>query len=184
MKIYTTILLLILSIASQAQNTFKAIVKDYDKHALPGVVVSDKHGHGGATDDSGRVTIANININPDTFYFTFIGYRPDTLIAKLNDEWHEVTLGENGKELEEVVFVSTTRTNERIENAPLKVEVLGKEDLEEENTIRPANIAFRFIIFHTSGKLRNSDKFQHEPVVCCYEVRLMFETLVRDVILF
>ena len=141
MKIYTTILLLILSIASQAQNTFKAIVKDKDGHTMPGVTVHDKHGHGGATDDSGRVTIANININPDTFYFTFIGYRPDTLIAKLNDEWHEVTLGENGKELEEVVFVSTTRTNERIENAPLKVEVLGKEDLEEENTIRPANIA-------------------------------------------
>ena len=143
MKIYATILLVIFATTAQAQYNFRAIVKDKATNiAMPGVTVHDKHGHGSATDDSGRVTITNININPDTFYFTFLGYRPDTLIADLHEDMrHEILLSENGKELEEVVFVSTTRTNERIENAPLKVEVLGKEDLEEENTIRPANIA-------------------------------------------
>ena len=134
--------LLVLSASARAQYTFRSIVKDNDGHNMPGVIVNDKHGNGGATNDSGRVTITNISAGTDTFYFAFLDYKSDTLIANLHeDKWHEVTLSENGKELEEVVFVSTTRTNERIENAPLKVEVIGKEDLEEENTIRPANIA-------------------------------------------
>ncbi len=127
---------------AKAQYAFRAVVKDKDKHPIPGVIVADKHGHGAATNDSGRVIIANVNITPDTFYFTFVGYQSDSVIADMhNDRWHEVTLSEGGKELEEVIFVSSTRTNERIENAPVKVEVLGKEELDEENTIRPANIA-------------------------------------------
>jgi iron complex outermembrane receptor protein/outer membrane receptor for ferrienterochelin and colicins len=45
------------------------------------------------------------------------------------------------KTIEEVVVVSTARNGQRIENAPMKVEVLGREELDEENTIKPANIA-------------------------------------------
>lgn len=43
--------------------------------------------------------------------------------------------------LEEVTVIASTRNNQRIENAPLKVEVLGRTEMEEENTIKPANIA-------------------------------------------
>lgn len=45
------------------------------------------------------------------------------------------------KDLEEVVIISSTRNNEKIENSPLKVEVLGHEELSEEASIKPGNIA-------------------------------------------
>ena len=135
--------LLAFTSVSTAQNTFKAIVKDKTTQLrLTGVIVADKHGHGGATNDTGEVTISNIGEGRDTFYFTSIGYESDSVIIAMPDgKWHEVLLTAASKDLEEVVFVSSTRTNERIENAPIKVEVIGKEDLDEENTIRPANIA-------------------------------------------
>lgn len=44
------------------------------------------------------------------------------------------------KQLEEVIILSSTRNNQRIENSPLKVEVLGREEMEEESTIKPAGI--------------------------------------------
>lgn len=108
---------------------------------LPGVIVADKRGHGGATNDSGKVIISDINTGTDTFFITFIGYRTDSIITDFHEnKWYEILLTGNGKELDEVLVLSSTRTNERMENAPIKVEVFGKEDLEEENTIKPANI--------------------------------------------
>ncbi|MFB6454887.1 TonB-dependent receptor plug domain-containing protein [Chitinophaga sp. Hz27] len=43
-------------------------------------------------------------------------------------------------ELDSVV-ISSTRTNSRIENLPMKVEVLGKEEMIEESSIKPGNVA-------------------------------------------
>jgi iron complex outermembrane receptor protein/outer membrane receptor for ferrienterochelin and colicins len=126
-----------------AQHTFKAVIKDKgSKAALTGAVVMDRHGHGGVTNDSGRVVITDIDIPNDIFVFSYTGYESDSLAIKFPDNgWHEVLLAEDEHALEEVTIVSSTRTNERIENAPIKVEVLGKEEMDEENTIRPANIA-------------------------------------------
>lgn len=39
------------------------------------------------------------------------------------------------------VVISSTRTNSRIENLPMKVEVLGQEDMNEESGIKPGNVA-------------------------------------------
>ncbi|MFX1704695.1 TonB-dependent receptor [Chitinophaga sp. CC14] len=50
----------------------------------------------------------------------------DTTISKVSD-------------LEEVV-ISSTRNNRRIEDLPMKVEVLGKEDMMEESGIKPGNV--------------------------------------------
>jgi outer membrane receptor for ferrienterochelin and colicins len=44
-----------------------------------------------------------------------------------------------GKKMEEVL-VTSSRTNSRIENIPTRVEVLGLEDLQEENGVKPGNI--------------------------------------------
>jgi iron complex outermembrane receptor protein/outer membrane receptor for ferrienterochelin and colicins len=41
----------------------------------------------------------------------------------------------------EVIVVSSSRTNSRIEDLPTKVEVLGAEEMHEENGIKPGNIA-------------------------------------------
>ncbi|RFM30698.1 TonB-dependent receptor [Chitinophaga silvisoli] len=39
------------------------------------------------------------------------------------------------------VVISSTRTNSRIEDLPMKVEVLGPEDMQEEGGIKPGNVA-------------------------------------------
>jgi iron complex outermembrane receptor protein/outer membrane receptor for ferrienterochelin and colicins len=44
------------------------------------------------------------------------------------------------KEMEEVVVVSSTRSNQNIETAPIKVEVLDYEEMEEESTVKPATV--------------------------------------------
>lgn len=45
------------------------------------------------------------------------------------------------KNIDEVLIVSSSRTEQKIENSPQKVEVLGKEEMQEESTIKPAGIA-------------------------------------------
>ncbi len=44
------------------------------------------------------------------------------------------------KNIEEVIIVASSRTHERIENSPQKIEVLGKEEMTEESSIKPAGI--------------------------------------------
>ena len=45
------------------------------------------------------------------------------------------------KKIDEVVIISSSRTEQKIENSPQKIEVLGKEEMQEESTIKPAGIA-------------------------------------------
>ncbi len=54
---------------------------------------------------------------------------------------HTIYLLPKTAELEEVTLISSTRSSQSIENSPLKVEVLGKEEMSEEVGIRPGNIA-------------------------------------------
>ncbi len=53
----------------------------------------------------------------------------------------EILLIPEQKSLDDVIVVSSTRNNQSIENAPIKIEVLGKEEITEESTIKPGNIA-------------------------------------------
>lgn len=58
----------------------------------------------------------------------------DTLPAPSKDTISKVSdLGE--------IVISSTRNNSRIEDLPMKVEVLGKEDMIEESGIKPGNVA-------------------------------------------
>lgn len=128
---------------ASAQEIFRALVKDKQTGlVLPGVTVTAGKGKGTMTNDSGRVEITGLPAGKHTIQFSFVGYEPYTLTALLPDtSWHEVLLTAVQKSLEEVTVVASTRNNQRIENSPLKVEVLGKEEMDEENTIKPGNIA-------------------------------------------
>ena len=44
------------------------------------------------------------------------------------------------KKIDEVTIVASSRTQQKIENSPQKVEVLGKEEMQEESAIKPAGI--------------------------------------------
>ncbi|MBO9203764.1 MULTISPECIES: TonB-dependent receptor [Niastella] len=126
-----------------AQDIFRVTVRSRSTtQALPGVSVTPTGGRGVVTNDSGQAVISELSAGKHTIQFSSIGYEPFTLTVTLPDTgWHEVLLTAVHKEMEEVTVLASTRNNQRIENSPLKVEVLGKEEMNEENAIKPGNIA-------------------------------------------
>lgn len=72
-----------------------------------------------------------------------LGLRPDTLAVTLRagqDTTVAVLLEERGAELEEVV-VSVTRGERRVEDTPLRVEVIDEEEIAEKVAMTPGDIA-------------------------------------------
>lgn len=94
------------------------------------------------TTDKNGLVIIQANPGLALLKFTSIGYAAlDTAILLPKQDTIVITLVEIQKELSDVTIVSSTRNNQRIENSPLKVEVLGREEMDEESTIKPAGIA-------------------------------------------
>lgn len=94
------------------------------------------------TDSTGSANIVLQN-SKQLLLITCIGYEELKKIISIPVTGNSIELFLNPlqKEMDEVVIVSSTRNNQRIENAPLKVEVLGRAEMDEENTIKPASIA-------------------------------------------
>jgi len=134
--------LLILTFNCYSQNTFKAIVRDkITNELLPGatVKIGDRVSQ---TNDSGKIVFYDLPGTEVNIEVTYAGYEIQRLHFLLNDTaTHIIFLPPEHNELESVTIVSSTRTNQRIENSPLKVEVLGREEMDEENTIKPGSIA-------------------------------------------
>jgi outer membrane receptor for ferrienterochelin and colicins len=97
---------------------------------------------GAATDDAGRAVFNQIKDTASIFNFTRVGYKPTsvTLSNLQADTTITVYLTTQEEQLDEVI-VTSTRTNSRMEDLPTKVEVLGSEEVAEENGIKPGNIA-------------------------------------------
>ena len=136
----------------QAQNTFKAILKDEGtKEVLPfaNVVLEDTQ-TGATTDTAGRVILKNIPNGKQTLVFSYVGYR--TTEKKFTFPLYQkepfVIYLEKAMNLDEVVVYST-RTNNRIEEIPTRIEVLGNEEVVEETAINPGNISK--LLSETSG---------------------------------
>ena len=95
---------------------------------------------GAVTDVAGLARIMNLPAGVTTLTVSAIGYETekfpitpgaDTLVFRLKA----------AEETIEEVTVSATRTNSRIEDLPIKVEVLGLEDMNEESAVVPGNIS-------------------------------------------
>jgi iron complex outermembrane receptor protein/outer membrane receptor for ferrienterochelin and colicins len=117
------------------------VINAATKEPLEAVTISDNKIHLGITDKKG---IAVLRMRPGNIrlYFTAIGYNStDTTIVIPFADTLVIPLALKEKALEEVTIIASTRNNQRIENAPLKVEVLGREEMDEESTIKPAGIA-------------------------------------------
>ncbi len=135
-----------------AQNTFTAIIKDEDtKEALPYAnVVIEGTQIGGSADTTGKVTIENIPNGKQTLEFSYVGYRDKdrSVTFPLKNTGPVIVYLEKSEELQEVTVVST-RTNNRIEEIPTRIEVLGNEEVVEETGINPGNISK--LLGETSG---------------------------------
>lgn len=95
---------------------------------------------GAVTDARGFAKMPPLPTYATTLTVSAVGYKTtsfpismgsDTLIFQLNSE--EESLDE--------VTVTSTRTNSRIEDLPIKVEVLGQEDMDEESAVVPGNVS-------------------------------------------
>jgi iron complex outermembrane receptor protein/outer membrane receptor for ferrienterochelin and colicins len=137
------IISLVCIVPASAQEMFRVTVKDKSTaQVLPGVSVTPTGGKGVITTDSGQAVIIDLTAGKHTIQFSSVGYEPFTLTVTLPDtSWHEVLLAATHREMEEVTVLASTRNNQRMENSPMKVEVLGKEEMDEENAIKPGNIA-------------------------------------------
>jgi outer membrane receptor for ferrienterochelin and colicins len=133
------------AVCCKAQSEFKALVKDSTTNeALPGIsVYVEDTKLGGSTDINGRVQISSIPDGDQILIFSGIGYK------KFKRRFHFPLSGNNGftiylfsEAIEEgEVTVTSTRTNSRIEDVPVRIEVIGQEDIEEEVSMQPANIS-------------------------------------------
>ncbi len=94
---------------------------------------------GAVTDASGMARVTGLPATVKTLTASAVGYETetfpitsaDTLVFRLHSQ---------DESLEEVT-VTSSRTNSRIEDLPIKVEVLGLEDMNEESAVVPGNIS-------------------------------------------
>jgi len=151
MKKIMSMLLLYGSHSTFAQHSFIAKITNEDtRRPLPGVSVTIQDGNkGAASDSSGIVVIQNLPQGQYHFRFTCSGYRSreSVFIIPLKDTL-QITLEPSAELLQDVV-VSTTRLGQRIKNAPVNIEVIGREDIEEGTAMSPANI--RELLSELSG---------------------------------
>ena len=135
-------LLLVLPAALRAQS-LRFILRDSVSRApLIGASVGvPGTGVGSTTDASGTVQLAPAPLAGTRLRVEALGYAP-RFVAAPAPGGAPVTLllVASAAEIDEVV-VTATRTNSRIEDQPERVEVLGEEEMTEENGIKPGNIA-------------------------------------------
>jgi iron complex outermembrane receptor protein len=136
----------------QAQNTFKAFLKDEEtKEPLifANIIVEDTE-NGASSDTTGFVELKNISDGKQTIIFSYVGYRTKekTFIFPLNQKTPFIIYLEKAVDLDEVEVYST-RTNNRIKEIPTRIEVLGNEEVVEETAINPGNISK--LLGETSG---------------------------------
>ncbi|MGI9139474.1 MAG: TonB-dependent receptor, partial [Sediminibacterium sp.] len=100
--------------------------------------------NGAISNDKGFFIINHIPLGKIHLIFSYTGFEIlDTTFQFLSKNKDPLffELNESKETLEEVIIISSSRTNSRIEDLPTKVEVLGAEEVKEENGIKPGNIA-------------------------------------------
>ncbi|MEI8111293.1 MAG: TonB-dependent receptor [Chitinophagia bacterium] len=141
MKLLLFNFLILTGIIANAQ-TIKGTIKDANTgKGIGGATVMNVGTKKGIQADSLGNFIINATGNLK-LSFSATGYANlDTTIVPGTNSTIQIALMAAAEELEEVVIVSSSRTNSRIEDLPTKVEVLGSEEVHEENGIKPGNIA-------------------------------------------
>jgi iron complex outermembrane receptor protein/outer membrane receptor for ferrienterochelin and colicins len=125
-----------------AQHSLRLKVVDGMAQPLPGANVAVERGAKGAiADEQGIVELQGLPAGSTDLRISFVGYR-DTVISVIlpHEEMMEVVLVAVAENLDEII-VSSTRTDQHIQDLPLKVEVLGQSEMNEESTLVPGTVA-------------------------------------------
>ncbi len=131
------------SITAAAQYNFKCRIKNaVSNEAVYGATVALNENNKTTSKQDGTVQITNLTKGIYKIIITHTGFTPQQITVNIpqTDTALVILLVPKEEQLEEVI-VSSSRTNSRIEDLPTKVEVLGSEEVGEENGIKPGNIA-------------------------------------------
>ncbi len=131
------------NLSLSAQKFFKGFVADAESHKpLAGATITITQHPFTSSNANGEFELNGINGNTVELHISFVGYiNKDSVFTLPQRNNADTVFLFPAVAQEEDVTVSSVRTNSRIENIPTRVEVIGKEDLEEENGIKPGNIA-------------------------------------------
>lgn len=145
MKKLITLFIFILPVVAIAQNSFKAVIKDStEKENLVSVsAYINKLKLGSISDSSGELIIKNIPNGTYEIVFSSIGFEKREMefsFPLAQKQPVTIFLQRESGELADVI-VTTTRTNSRIEDVPIRVEVISKDEVSEETNIKPTNIS-------------------------------------------
>lgn len=97
---------------------------------------------GGRTDEAGRVRLT-LPPGPHRVVANRIGFTSDSaavLVTADSSSQVMLRLHSTGVELEELVVVSSTRVERHLDEEPVRVEVLGGEDVAEKTEMRPSDL--------------------------------------------
>lgn len=136
------VLLFLISFSVQGQVNISIVLMDAkNKESLPFVsVLLDDSSHTSVTDANGKATFQNLSVGQHSLKTFSIGYVPGIFtFSSEGDTSLIVYLQAAQHELEEVL-VSSTRTNHHIEDEAQRLEIIGKDEIDEESTIVPDNI--------------------------------------------
>jgi outer membrane receptor for ferrienterochelin and colicins len=150
----TGIMLAFITITTQAQHTFKAIIKGgEEKTILGGATVTWKEQKRSAVSDStGLVIITGITDGKQTFIISYVGFEEKEIsyTFPLPDQQPvEIELEQGEHEEEEEVVVTATRISRTIANIPTRVEVISGEELTEKANMKPGDI--RMLLSESTG---------------------------------
>ncbi len=154
-KIFALLVVVLSMYTTNAQNTFKVIIKDgQTKEPLAGVnIIVEPGKQGTITDNKGFVELANIPGGPQIIIFSHTGYQPLTKNFSFplhSSDTMELLLEKDNEELEEVI-IQSTRTGRTIKNSPTRIETIDGEELDEKNNMRPSNVS---MLLHESTGLQ------------------------------
>jgi outer membrane receptor for ferrienterochelin and colicins len=128
-----------------AQTVSGSIMDKGNGKAIQGASISIANTNKGTvSNETGKYNITGIAAGKAQLIISFTGYTTIDTLINIDGKSNQIInflLEEDKGELEEVIIVSSSRTNSRIEDLPTKVEVLGAEEVKEENGIKPGNIA-------------------------------------------
>lgn len=126
-----------------SQNSVMLLVKDSTSgEPVDGAVIIQQGAKNGKiTDAAGSVRMLLNNKLPAVISISSVGFitKKFDLYTGI-DTIQTIVLSPLKNELAEVT-VSSVRTHSRIENIPTRIEVIGADDLDEENGVKPGNIA-------------------------------------------
>ena len=144
-KFIVLLLTCVVGYCASAQVSFKAIVKDMNSMKVMQGVTATVQGHAGLaviSNANGVVEIKNVPADSFVVVFNYIGYKQQELsVSAADTSIHNVLMEDAEAALQNVTVVASTRSNDPVENATTKVEVLGLEEMNEESTLKPGNIA-------------------------------------------